>query len=159
LIGELPLGVPNNLVPFITQTAAGLRKELLVFGDDYQTPDGSAIRDYIHVTDLAVAHVKAIARMRDQQSDETYEFFNLGTGNGSSVLEVIETFERVNQVPLPHRITGRRPGDVEQVWADTRKANEILGWKATHSLEEALSSAWKWEMQLKLSNQTKTKNE
>lgn len=149
LIGELPLGIPNNLVPFITQTAAGLRKELLVFGNDYQTPDGSAIRDYIHVTDLARAHVKAIERMLASQSSESYEFFNLGTGSGTSVLEVIETFMRVNQVPLPYRITHRRPGDVEQVWADTQKANEILGWKATHSLEEALSSAWKWEMHLK----------
>ncbi|MCF8294793.1 MAG: UDP-glucose 4-epimerase GalE [Bacteroidales bacterium] len=145
LIGELPLGVPNNLVPFITQTAIGLRKELLVFGEDYNTPDGSAIRDYIHVSDLAQAHVKAIDRMIHIENREAFEYFNLGTGTGSSVFEVINTFERVNQLKLNYRVVGRRAGDVEQVWADTHKANEELGWKAQLSLDEALSSAWKWE--------------
>lgn len=145
LIGELPLGVPNNLVPFITQTAIGLRKELLVFGEDYNTPDGSAIRDYIHVCDLAQAHVKAIERMIHSENREAFEYFNLGTGTGSSVFEVINSFERVNQLKLNYRVVGRRAGDVEQVWADTRKANEVLGWKAQLSLDEALSSAWQWE--------------
>lgn len=145
LIGELPLGVPNNLVPFITQTAAGIRKELVVFGDDYNTPDGSAIRDYIHIVDLAKAHLKAIERLIQNQSTESYEFFNLGTGKGASVLEVIHTFEEVNRLKLPYRISSRRPGDVEQVWADTRKANEILGWKAECSLADSLKSAWEWE--------------
>ncbi len=145
LIGELPLGVPNNLVPFITQTAIGLRKELLVFGEDYNTPDGSAIRDYIHVCDLAQAHVKAIDRMIHSENREAFEYFNLGTGTGSSVFEVINSFERVNQLKLNYRVVGRRAGDVEQVWADTRKANEVLGWKAQLSLDEALSSAWQWE--------------
>lgn len=145
LIGELPIGVPNNLVPFITQTAAGVRKELVVFGDDYETPDGSAIRDYIHIVDLAKAHLKAIERLLNNKSSESYEFFNLGTGNGVSVLEVIRTFEAVNGLKLNYRISGRRPGDVEKVWADTRKANEVLGWKAECSLGESLQSAWEWE--------------
>jgi UDP-glucose 4-epimerase len=145
LIGELPLGVPNNLVPFITQTSAGLRKELIVFGDDYNTPDGSAIRDYIHVVDLAKAHVKAIDRLLRNSESEAFEFFNLGTGTGVSVFEVIHTFERVNQLKLNYRISGRRIGDVEQVWADTKKANEVLNWQAGCSLNEALRSAWEWE--------------
>lgn len=144
-IGELPLGVPDNLVPFVTQTAYGLRKELKVFGDDYNTPDGSAIRDYIHVVDLAQAHVMAINRLIGGKNKQAYEFFNLGTGKGSSVLEVVKTFEAVTGISLNYTITGRRAGDVEQVWADTRFANEELGWKAERSLGDALASAWKWE--------------
>lgn len=144
-IGELPHGVPDNLVPFVTQTAYGLRKELKVFGDDYNTPDGSAIRDYIHVVDLAQAHVTAINRLLQNQQKKPFEFFNLGTGKGSSVLEVIRTFEEVTGVKLNYRITDRRAGDVEQVWADTRVANQELGWKAKRLLSDALRDAWKWE--------------
>lgn len=145
LIGELPKGVPDNLVPFITQTASGLRKELKVFGNDYNTPDGSCIRDYINVTDLARAHVVAIKRLLDKRSRENYEVFNLGTGKGVSVLEMIRTFEKVNSLKINYSITNRRPGDIEQVWADTTLANNELGWKAESSLEETLVSAWKWE--------------
>lgn len=145
LIGELPLGVPNNLVPFITQTAIGLRKVLSVFGDDYNTPDGTAIRDYIHVVDIAKAHVVAIQRMIREKGKSNLEIFNLGTGNGSSVLEVIQSFERVSGEKLNYRIMSRRPGDVEKVWADTRFANEELGWKAELGLDEMMASAWKWE--------------
>ncbi len=145
LIGELPRGVPDNLVPFITQTAIGLRKELMVFGDDYNTPDGSCIRDYLHVTDLAKAHVAAIKRLLDNRNKDNFEVFNLGTGKGVSVLEMIKTFEKVNSLDLNYRITGRRAGDVEQVWADTTLANRVLGWKAESTLEETLVSAWKWE--------------
>lgn len=145
LIGELPHGVPDNLVPFITQTAMGLREELKVFGDDYNTPDGSCIRDYLHVTDLAKAHVVAIKRLLENRNKEPFEVFNLGTGKGVSVLEMIKTFEKVTSVKINYRITGRRPGDTEQVWADTTLANRELGWKALSTLEETLDSAWRWE--------------
>jgi len=148
LIGELPLGVPNNLVPFITQTAIGLRQCLSVFGNDYDTPDGTAIRDYIHVIDIAIAHVVAIGRMMSEKGKSNLEIFNLGTGNGSSVLEVIQSFERVSSEKLNYKIVPRRPGDVEMVWADTRFANSELGWKAEKSLDEMMSSAWKWEKAL-----------
>ena len=148
-IGELPLGVPQNLVPFITQTAAGLRKELAVFGDDYPTPDGTCIRDYIHVVDLAEAHVAALTRLVKGESISNYEVFNLGTGKGSSVLEVIESFEKVSRSKLPYRIAGRREGDVIQAFADTEKANSVLGWKAKYSLDDALASAWAWERKLR----------
>lgn len=148
LIGELPLGVPNNLVPFITQTAIGLRQSLSVFGSDYDTPDGTAVRDYIHVVDLAKAHVVAVNRMINQASKLDFEIFNLGTGNGFSVLEVIKSFEKVSGKPLNYKIVGRRAGDIEKVWADTSFANEELGWKALKSLDEMMSSAWKWELAL-----------
>lgn len=148
-IGELPLGVPQNLVPFITQTAAGLRKELAVFGDDYPTPDGTCIRDYIHVVDLAEAHVAALTRLVKGESISNYEVFNLGTGKGSSVLEVIESFEKVSRSKLPYRIAGRREGDVIQAFADTEKANSVLGWKSKYSLDDALASAWAWERKLR----------
>lgn len=149
LIGELPLGVPNNLVPFITQTAIGLRKELSVFGSDYNTPDGTAIRDYIHVVDLAKAHVIAVDRLIHGEQKKKVEVFNLGTGNGFSVLEVIKSFEKVSLHKLHYKIVDRRAGDIEKVYADTRFANEELGWKAQQSLDEMMSSAWKWELKLK----------
>jgi UDP-glucose 4-epimerase len=145
LIGELPLGVPQNLVPFITQTAMGLRDQLKVFGNDYNTVDGSCIRDYIHVVDLAKAHVVAIKRLLENKNTKGFEIFNLGTGRGVSVLEMVTTFEKVTGVKLNYQIVGRRPGDIEQVWADTSFANEVLGWKAQSTLEETLLSAWKWE--------------
>lgn len=145
LIGELPRGVPNNLVPFITQTAAGMRKELMVFGNDYNTPDGSAVRDYIHVQDLAEAHVVAVKRLAENKQKKNYEFFNLGTGNGMTVLEIIHAFEKVNQVKLNYRIVDRRPGDVEKIYADTTFANQELGWKAKLSAEDMMRSAWKWQ--------------
>ncbi len=145
LIGELPIGVPNNLVPFITQTAIGKREMLQVFGDDYNTPDGTCIRDYIHVVDLAKAHIVALERLSGENNLERFEIFNLGTGIGYSVLDIILTFEGVNGVKLNYRIAPRRPGDVEKVWADTTKANEVLGWKAELGLEAMLRSAWKWE--------------
>ena len=148
LIGELPRGVPNNLIPFITQTAAGIRKELQVFGDDYDTPDGSAVRDYIHVIDLAKAHVVAMNRMLDGEQKSRYEFFNLGTGKGLSVLEIVKAFERVNQLKLNYRIVGRRAGDVVKIYADTSYANNELGWKATLGLDEMMRSAWKWQQHL-----------
>lgn len=144
-IGELPLGVPQNLVPFITQTAAGLRKELSVFGNDYPTPDGSCIRDYIHVVDLAKAHVIAMQRLISEENESNFEIFNVGTGKGSSVLEVINAFETATGISLNYKIVDRRPGDVISVYADTAKANEILGWKAEKTMEEALASAWEWE--------------
>ncbi len=149
LIGELPLGVPNNLIPFITQTAIGLRQQLSVFGSDYNTPDGTAIRDYIHVVDLAKAHVIAVDRMTNGKGKSNFEVFNLGTGNGFSVLEVINSFEKVTGEKLNYKLVDRRPGDVEQVWADTTFANEELGWKAALSLDEMTLSAWKWELRLK----------
>jgi UDP-glucose 4-epimerase len=149
LIGELPRGIPNNLVPFVTQTAAGLREELKVFGDDYPTPDGSAVRDYINVADLAKAHVTAIGRLLQEKNSEAFEFFNLGTGRGSSVLEIVRTFEKVTGVPVNYRIVGRRAGDIIAVWADTTKANDVLGWKAGTSLEDTLLSAWNWEKKLR----------
>ncbi len=145
LIGELPLGVPNNLVPFITQTAYGLRKEVRIFGDDYETSDGSAVRDYINVVDLAKAHVVAIRRLLGQKNRKNFEVFNLGTGKGNSVLEVIRTFEKATGMKLNYSLAPRRPGDVEQVFADTSLANSELGWKAEKGLEETLLSAWNWE--------------
>ncbi|MGM0611931.1 MAG: UDP-glucose 4-epimerase GalE [Bacteroidota bacterium] len=148
LIGELPLGVPDNLVPFITQTAIGIRRQLNVFGEDYDTPDGTAIRDYIHVVDLAKAHVVAVDRMINNQHKTNPEVFNLGTGNGYSVLEVVKAFEKVAQQPLQYKIVDRRPGDVEQVWADTSFANKELGWKAEKDLEDMMRTAWNWEKAL-----------
>ena len=148
-IGELPLGVPNNLVPFITQTAAGLRECLSVFGDDYNTPDGSAIRDYINVVDLAKAHVKAIRRLLEHKQLSTFEVFNLGTGRGLSVLEIIDAFERSTGQKLNYKIVDRREGDIEKVYADTSYANDELGWKAEKGIEETLQSAWKWEMNIR----------
>jgi len=145
LIGELPLGVPQNLVPFITQTAAGLRNELKVFGDDYNTPDGSAIRDYINVVDLAKAHVIAIERLLSLKNKTNYEVFNLGTGTGLSVLEIVKGFEKATGVKLNYKIVNRRSGDIEKIWADTSYANEELGWKTEKGLEETLLSAWNWE--------------
>ena len=148
LIGELPLGVPNNLVPFITQTAIGKRECLSVFGSDYDTPDGTAIRDYIHVVDLAKAHLIAVERMLGGKSKLNLEIFNLGTGTGYSVLEVIKSFERVTGEKLNYKIVPRRPGDVEKVWANTQFANDELGWKAEKTLDEMMLSAWNWEKSL-----------
>ena len=145
LIGELPRGVPQNLVPFITQTAAGIRECLSVFGDDYDTPDGSCLRDYIDVVDLAKAHVVAITRMVECKNKQKYEIFNVGTGNGVSVLELVQSFERVNELKLNYKIAPRRPGDVVAIWADTSLANNELGWKAERSLDDTLRSAWAWE--------------
>ena len=149
LIGELPLGVPQNLVPFITQTAAGLRDELKVFGNDYDTPDGSAIRDYINVVDLAKAHVIAIERLLQKKFKHNYEVFNLGTGNGLSVLEIVKGFEKATGVKLNYKIVDRRAGDIEKIWADTTYANKELGWKAEKNLEETLLSAWEWEKRVR----------
>jgi UDP-glucose 4-epimerase len=151
-IGELPVGVPNNLVPFITQTAIGLREQLCVFGDDYHTPDGSCIRDYIHVVDLAKAHVTAVGRLIENKHKSRFELFNLGTGKGVSVLELIRTFEKVSGVKLNYKIVARRTGDTEQVWADTAFANKELGWTAQSTLEETLLSAWNWEKYYKEQN-------
>ena len=148
-IGELPNGVPQNLLPFITQTAAGLRQELKVFGNDYNTPDGSCIRDYIYVVDLAKAHVKAIDRMLHAKDREQDEFFNLGTGTGLSVLTLIYEFEAATGVKIPYTIVGRREGDIEQVWAAPKKANEVLGWKADTPIRDVLASAWKWEKHIR----------
>lgn len=149
LIGELPRGVPNNLVPFITQTASGVRECLSVFGNDYPTPDGSCIRDYIDVVDLAKAHVSAIARMVEGRNKENYEIFNVGTGKGTSVLELVSMFEKVNGLKLNYKIAPRRPGDVVAIYADTTLANNELGWKAERSLEDTLASAWKWEQYIR----------
>lgn len=151
-IGELPDGVPQNLVPFITQTAIGLRKELAVFGNDYPTEDGTCIRDYIHVVDLAKAHVTALTRLLEKANETSFEVFNIGTGKGSSVLEVIESFERVSHQKLNYKIVERREGDVISAYADTTKANTILGWKATSTLDEAMLSAWKWEQKIRKTN-------
>ncbi len=148
LIGELPIGVPLNLVPYITQTAMGIREQLSVFGDDYNTRDGSCIRDYIDVVDLAKAHVLAITRILEKDADNI-EVFNLGTGNGVSVLELVNTFEEATGVKLNYKIAPRRPGDVEQVYADCTKANEVLGWKATTPLKETLKNAWNWQKRLR----------
>lgn len=148
-IGELPNGVPQNLIPYLTQTAIGIRKELSVFCDDYNTPDGSCIRDYINVVDLAKAHVIAMDRMLENKSDEKVEIFNLGTGNGVSVLELINTFEKATGVKVPHKIVGRREGDIEKVWANPEKANKVLGWKAVETLEDTLRSAWNWQVKLR----------
>ena len=148
-IGELPLGVPQNLVPFITQSAIGLRGELQVFGNDYPTPDGTCIRDYIHVVDLAKAHVVALQRLLTKKNLTNYETFNLGTGKGSSVLEVIQSFEKVSNQKLNYKIADRRAGDVISAYADTTKANTILGWKTELTLDDAMSSAWKWEQNIR----------
>ncbi len=148
-IGELPIGIPQNLVPFITQTGYGLRKEVSVYGNDYPTPDGTCIRDYIHVVDLAKAHVIALERLINKKNLEKVETFNLGTGTGSSVLEVIHSFEKVSQKKLPYKIVPRRAGDVTSAYADTTKANTILGWKAASTLDEALLSAWNWEQKIR----------
>jgi UDP-glucose 4-epimerase len=148
-IGELPIGVPQNLVPFITQTGLGLRKELSVYGNDYPTPDGTAVRDYIHVVDLAKAHVIALKRLLENKNEGNIETFNLGTGTGSSVLEVIQAFEKVSGQKLPYKIVDRREGDVTSAYANTDKANIVLGWKALSTLEEAVASAWKWEQKIR----------
>lgn len=145
LIGELPIGVPQNLIPYVTQTAIGIRQCLRIFGNDYNTPDGSCIRDYIYVGDLAKAHVKAVERMINDKAREQVEVFNIGTGKGTSVIEIVEAFEKATGVKLNHEFAPRREGDIEQVWADTSYANTELGWKATTSLEETLLTAWNWE--------------
>lgn len=148
-IGELPNGVPQNLIPYLTQTAMGIRKELSVFGDDYNTPDGSCIRDYIDVVDLAKAHVLAVERMLEDKSPEKIEIFNLGTGNGLSVLQLINTFEEATGVKVPHKIVGRRAGDIEKVWADPSYANEVLGWTADTPIADTMRSAWAWQCKLR----------
>ena len=148
-IGELPKGVPQNLVPFITQTGIGLRKELSVFGDDYPTPDGTCIRDYIYVVDLAKAHVVALERLLNGDNASNYEVFNVGTGKGSSVLEAIKSFEKVSGKKLNYKIVDRRPGDITTAYADTTKANKVLGWKAEYTLEEAMNYAWIWEQKIR----------
>ncbi|MDR0989703.1 MAG: UDP-glucose 4-epimerase GalE [Prevotellaceae bacterium] len=149
LLGELPNGVPQNLVPYLTQTAIGIREVLNVFGDDYHTPDGSCIRDFINVVDLAKAHVIAIQRLLEKQQKQKIEAFNIGTGHGLSVLELINVFERVTGIKLNYKIVGRRAGDIEQVWADPTFANEELGWKAVETIEDTLRSAWNWQLFLK----------
>jgi len=148
LIGELPIGTPNNLMPFVTQTAIGIRECLSVFGGDYDTPDGTAVRDYIHVVDIAKAHVIAVERMIGNKGKSNFEVFNLGTGNGFSVLEVIHSFEKMTGQKLNYKIVDRRPGDVEKVWADTQFANKELGWKAEKSLDDMTLSSWEWEKRL-----------
>ena len=149
-IGELPLGVPQNLVPFITQTGIGLRKELSVFGSDYPTLDGTCVRDYIHVVDVAKAHVVALKRLLEKTNEDNFEVFNLGTGKGSTVLEVIHSFERVSDQKLNYKLVDRRLGDVVTAYADTKKANEVLGWKAASSLDDAMKSAWEWEQKVRV---------
>ncbi len=148
-IGELPNGVPQNLVPFITQTAIGVREQLSVFGDDYNTPDGSCVRDFINVVDLAKAHVEAIDRMLAKKADEKVEVFNLGTGNGVSVLQLINIFEKVSETKLNYKIVGRREGDIEKIWAEPKKANTVLGWTAKENIEDTMLSAWKWQLKLR----------
>ena len=148
-IGELPLGIPQNLVPFITQTAIGLREQLSVYGNDYNTPDGTAIRDYIHVVDLAKAHVIALKRLLENKNLDKVETFNLGTGTGSSVLEVINAFEKVSNQKLNYKIVDRREGDITSAYANTDKANTVLGWKAQSTLEDSLASAWKWKQKIR----------
>ena len=147
-IGELPLGVPNNLIPYLTQTVAGIRQSLTVFGNDYDTPDGTCIRDYIHVVDLAEAHVSAVQRLISKSYQEPFEVFNIGTGNGSTVLEVINSFESATGLKVPHTIGGRRAGDVVKVWAETTKVEIVLGWKAKRNLETMLRDAWNWQVKL-----------
>ncbi|MCQ2336656.1 MAG: UDP-glucose 4-epimerase GalE [Paludibacteraceae bacterium] len=149
LIGELPLGVPQNLIPYVTQTAAGIRECLTVFGDDYDTPDGSCIRDYINVTDLAKAHVVAVSRMENGKQKQNVEVFNIGTGKGTSVFEIVNSFEKVTGVKLNYKVGARREGDIEKVWADASFANNELGWKAEKSLDETIASAWNWQKSLK----------
>ena len=148
-IGELPNGVPQNLIPYLTQTAIGIRKELSVFGNDYNPPDGSCIRDFINVVDLAKAHVIAVERMLEDKSESKIEIFNLGTGVGLSVLELINAFERATGVKVPHKIVGRRAGDIEKVWANPKYANEVLGWKAESTIEDTMRSAWDWQKKLR----------
>lgn len=148
-IGELPIGTPQNLVPYVTQTAIGQREELSVFGGDYPTPDGTCIRDYIHVMDLARAHVVALERLLDDEQESNYEVFNLGTGKGNSVLEAVKAFEKVSGQKLPYKIVDRREGDITAAYADTTKANEVLNWKAEYDIEDAMESAWKWQQHLK----------
>jgi len=145
-IGELPIGVPENLVPYITQTAAGIRDDLKVFGDDYDTPDGSCIRDFLHVVDLAQAHVVALQRLLEGKNRDNYEIFNLGTGKGVSVFEAIQSFERVSGRKLKYRVVGRRQGDIEKIWADPSLANKEMGWYTKYSLDDAMQSAWDWEL-------------
>jgi len=145
-IGELPIGIPENLVPYITQTAAGIRDELRVFGDDYDTPDGSCIRDYLHVVDLAQAHVVALKRLLEKRNKVNYEIFNLGTGRGVSVFEAIESFERVSGKKLRYRVVDRRPGDIEKIWANPALANNEMRWSTKYSLDDAMKSAWDWEL-------------
>lgn len=151
-IGELPIGVPQNLVPFITQTGAGLREKLSVYGNDYPTPDGTCVRDYIHVVDLAKAHVVALQRLLNKKNAHKVEIFNVGTGTGSTVLEVINAFEKVSGKKLPYQIVGRREGDITSAYANTDKANNVLGWKAQLTLEDGLASAWKWEQKIRNSD-------
>ena len=148
LIGELPTGVPNNLVPFVTQTAAGIRESITVFGNDYPTPDGTCIRDYIHVMDLAEAHVAALSHLMKVNQEKYYDVFNVGTGNGNSVLEVVNTFDRVNNLNVPHRFGPRRSGDVIAIWGNVDKSAGVLGWKARRSLADALKDAWNWQSRL-----------
>ena len=148
-IGELPNGVPQNLVPYLTQTAIGIRPVFSVFGDDYDTPDGSCIRDFINVVDLAKAHVRALDRMLNDESEDALEVFNIGTGNGLSVLQLIDAFERATGVKVPHKIVGRREGDIEKIWADPKRANEVLGWKAEATVDDTMLSAWKWQKRLR----------
>ena len=148
-IGELPIGVPQNLVPFITQTGLGIRKELMVYGNDYPTPDGTCIRDYIHVVDLAKAHVIALERLIKKQNEAAVETFNLGTGTGSSVLDVINSFEKMSGTKLPYSIVDRREGDVTIAYANTDKAKSVLGWKTQSTLDEAVASAWEWEQKVR----------
>ena len=148
-IGELPIGVPQNLVPYITQTGMGMREQLSVFGGDYETPDGTCVRDYIHVVDLAKAHVIALERLLEDKNLENYEVFNLGTGKGSSVLEAIHSFDRVSGKKLKYQIVGRREGDITAAYADTTRANDVLGWKTELSLDDAMASAWKWEQKIR----------
>ncbi len=145
-IGELPLGVPQNLIPFVTQTAAGIREQLSIFGDDYNTPDGTAIRDYIHVVDLAKAHIAALQRLLEKKNKQNFEFFNIGTGKGSSVLDVIKAFEKATSKNLNYKIVARRVGDITSAYADTTLANKELNWKAEKTLEEGLKSAWEWQL-------------
>lgn len=149
IIGELPNGVPANLIPYITQTAIGIRPQLSVFGNDYNTPDGTCIRDFIYVVDLAKAHVCAMARILDGKSEDCVEIFNIGTGSGVSVQQLIDTFEKCTGVKLNYKVVGRRAGDIEKIWGNVDKANNVLGWKAVHTLEDALSSAWKWQLHLR----------
>ncbi|MCR5434800.1 MAG: UDP-glucose 4-epimerase GalE [Bacteroidaceae bacterium] len=149
IIGEMPNGVPQNLIPFLTQTAIGIREKLSVFGDDYNTPDGSCIRDYIYVVDLAKAHVCAMTRIMEDKTDEPVEIYNIGTGRGTSVLELINAFEKATGVKLNYQIVGRRAGDIEKVWGNVDKANRVLGWKADTPLEEVLATAWKWQLALR----------
>jgi UDP-glucose 4-epimerase len=155
VIGELPRGVPENLVPYITQTAYGLRDELKVFGNDYDTPDGYCIRDYLHVVDLAKAHVVAVKRLIEEKNKSGYEVFNLGTGKGVSVLEAIKSFERVSGVKLRYKVVDRRPGDIEKIWADPSFANSELGWKTVSTLDEAMKSAWDWENYIRTKSKAK----